>query len=234
LKVTHQGGESVVQDDATALIGSDASATIRIVRPGISRRHAVVSRDGSGWKVQDAGSRNGTFLDGQRVQVVSIDGPTTLFLGHPSDGEALSLVPSTTGAAAPTSKPASAPAAGSTQPLPAAAPPKDPSSTGRASAPAGSPASSPPAAAVATGAGASPKGRPPAKASDEARTPTRATAPTRTAAAVQASDIEVAQLTAAIRDQISAIKGLTWSVWAMIAVTAALIVLTLFVGILSN
>ena len=237
LKVTHQGGESVVQDDATALIGSDASATIRIVRPGISRRHAVVSRDGSGWKVQDAGSRNGTFLDGQRVQVVSIDGPTTLFLGHPSDGEALSLVPSTTGAPAAAGKPASAPAAGSTQPLPAAAPPKDASPTGRASAPAGSPAPPPPAAAaaaVATGAGASPKGRPPAKASDDARTPAKATAPARTAAPVQASDIEVAQLTAAIRDQISAIKGLTWSVWAMIAVTAALIVLTLFVGILSN
>jgi hypothetical protein len=48
------------------------------------------------------------------------------------------------------------------------------------------------------------------------------------------TDVELAQLTAAMRDQISAVKGLTWSVWAMIAVTAALIVLTLFVGILSN
>jgi hypothetical protein len=41
-------------------------------------------------------------------------------------------------------------------------------------------------------------------------------------------------LTAAIRDQINAIKGLTWSVWAMIAVTAALCVLTLFVGVLGS
>ena len=48
------------------------------------------------------------------------------------------------------------------------------------------------------------------------------------------SDVEIAQLTAAIRDQVKSIRSLTWSVWAMIAVTAALIVLTLFVGILSN
>jgi hypothetical protein len=186
--------------------------------------------------VQDAGSRNGTFLDGQRVQVVSIDGPTTLFLGHPSDGEALSLVPTPTGAPAATTTPSSPPAAGSTQPLPTATPPKDPRPSGSASTPDGSTAPPPPgaAAAAATTAGASPKGRPSAKASDGARTATRAAAPARPAASVQASDIEVAQLTAAIRDQISAIKGLTWSVWAMIAVTAALIVLTLFVGILSN
>jgi len=30
------------------------------------------------------------------------------------------------------------------------------------------------------------------------------------------------------------IKGLTWSVWAMIAVTAGLAILTLFVGIIGN
>jgi hypothetical protein len=37
-----------------------------------------------------------------------------------------------------------------------------------------------------------------------------------------------------LRDQINAVKGLTWSVWAMIAVTAALAVMTLFVGILGS
>ena len=84
LKVVHQGKETVVEDDATALIGSDASSAIRIVRPGISRRHALVSYDGTGWKVEDAGSRNGTFIDGNRVTVSMIDGLDNS-LSWPSD-----------------------------------------------------------------------------------------------------------------------------------------------------
>jgi hypothetical protein len=47
-------------------------------------------------------------------------------------------------------------------------------------------------------------------------------------------EVDLAALTNALRDQINAVKGLTWSVWAMIAVTAALAVMTLFVGILGS
>lgn len=38
----------------------------------------------------------------------------------------------------------------------------------------------------------------------------------------------------ALNDTVSSVRGLTWSVWAMIAVTAALVVLTLFVAIVGN
>ncbi len=38
----------------------------------------------------------------------------------------------------------------------------------------------------------------------------------------------------ALNDTVSSVRGLTWSVWAMIAVTAALVVLTLFVAIIGN
>lgn len=226
LKVTHQGNENVVADDATALIGSDASSTIRIVRPGISRRHVVLSHDGTGWKVQDAGSRNGTFKDGQRIQTAAIEGPTTLYLGHPTDGEAVALTPVAPAPAAPAPKP----------PTPTA---KDPDPDPEVF---DLPATPPPAATKVQ-----PMATPPPKAkksTTQARTASRAPSPAPGAAARPPStqpapfgsttDVEIAQLTAAIRDQISAVKGLTWSVWAMIAVTAALIVLTLFVGILSN
>lgn len=93
LNIIYQGSETAVDDDATVLIGSDAASTIRIVRPGISRKHAVASFDGTEWKVEDAGSRNGIFADGQRIQTTVISGPTTLYLGHPTDGEAISFVP---------------------------------------------------------------------------------------------------------------------------------------------
>jgi hypothetical protein len=213
LKVTHQGNENVVADGATALIGSDASSTIRIVRPGISRRHVVLSHDGSGWKVQDAGSRNGTFKDGQRIQTAAIDGPTTLYLGHPTDGEAVALMPVTPAPIAESEPeafdlPATPPPA-ATKVQPMATPPPKPK---KQTAP--------------TRATSKPPSPTPAVAASPRATPSTSFGTT--------TDVEIAQLTAAIRDQISAVKGLTWSVWAMIAVTAALIVLTLFVGILSN
>ncbi len=203
LKVIHQGNENVVDDVATALIGSDASATVRIVRPGISRRHAVISFDGATWKIEDAGSRNGTFKDGKRIQTLAIEGPTTLYLGHPTDGEAVSLVP-----IAPERTPDPDPVE-----EPFDLPPKPPVTT-----PVIAPSPEPTARRAATAPPRTQAGQTIVQPSS---------GPTST-------DIELAQLTAAIRDQISAVKGLTWSVWAMIAVTAALIVLTLFVGILSN
>ena len=192
LNVTHQGNENVIADGDTALIGSDASSDVRIVRPGISRRHAVVSYDGSDWKVEDAGSRNGTFENGKRVRTKTIDGPTTLFLGHPTNGETITLTP--------------------------VAELKTPALTPEPEIEAFDP---PPVVPVV-------RPETPAKT----QPPKTMVQPATTGSSV--SDVELAQLTAAMRDQISAVKGLTWSVWAMIAVTAALIVMTLFVGILSN
>lgn len=205
LKVIHQGNENVVDGATTTLIGSDASATVRIVRPGISRRHAVISFDGATWKIEDAGSRNGTFKDGKRIQTLAIEGPTTLYLGHPTDGEAVSLVPIAL------ERLSGSDSVGSDSvEAPFDLPPAPP-----VVAPASEPATR------RQGTSSSPKPH----AGQTVIQPSTGTTST---------DIELAQLTAAIRDQISAVKGLTWSVWAMIAVTAALIVLTLFVGILSN
>ena len=196
LKVIHQGNETVVDDGDTALIGSDAVASIRIVRPGISRRHAVLSDDGGQWKFADAGSRNGTYLDGERVQTISVDGPTTVYLGHPSEGEVVSLVPVVATKAA------------------TVAPEPDIMDAGL------EPTKVAEAAPIA-----------PAKPAPKR---TAAVATPKASGSQTVSDVELAQLTAAIRDQISAVKGLTGSVWAMIAVTAVLIVLSLFVGILAN
>jgi len=203
LKVTYRGQELVLDEGSSALIGSGDGSTIQIARPGISRRHLAVAYDGSKWKIEDAGSRNGTFAGGERIQVTTIDGSTSVVLGHPTEGEVVEFTD------------LSAASAGESDNLQAEidafvlpdTPPDDPEYA-RASAPTKTTAA---VTAGAAGAGT-------------ARKPGTMTSATGN------SD----QLTAAINDQIAAIKGLTWSVWAMIAVTAALCVLTLFVGILGG
>lgn len=96
LRVTGAGEDVTVPAGTTAVIGADSAATIKVARPGISRRHAVVKYDGSHWVVQDASSRNGTFHNGARIQSLDVKGPTTILLGHPGEGAEIVLTPVTT------------------------------------------------------------------------------------------------------------------------------------------
>ena len=111
LTVASAGDEVTVPAGTTAVIGADPSATVRVARPGISRRHAVVKYDGSHWVLQDASSRNGTFHDGARIQFLDITGPTKVLLGHPVEGTELDLTPVGTPTSTPAPKATSAQAA---------------------------------------------------------------------------------------------------------------------------
>lgn len=93
LRVTGAGKDVTVPVGTTAVIGADSAATIKVARPGISRRHAVLKYDGSQWVVHDASSRNGTFHNGARIQVLDIKGPTTIRLGHSAEGTEIVLTP---------------------------------------------------------------------------------------------------------------------------------------------
>ena len=172
LKISHRGTETVIADGAGALLGADPGATVRIARPGISRRHVLVTHTASGWVVEDAASKNGTYHEGSRITRLTIDGPTTIRLGHPTEGEAVTLTPVPDEATAVLPEPPRGRAAGRTA----------------ASAPT-------PAAAV---------------------------------------DPRLDEMLATLADTVKALRGLTFSVWAMIAVTAVLALLTLFVGILGR
>ena len=91
LRLAYEDQEVIVPDGSTAVIGSDPDATVRIARPGISRRHVVAKSDGGTWKIQDASSRNGTYHEGARIQSLDIAAPTTIVLGHPTDGASIAL-----------------------------------------------------------------------------------------------------------------------------------------------
>ena len=55
-------------------IGRDEEADFSIPYPFISRKHAVISRQGETFSIRDTGSKNGTFVNGKQVT----DQPVTL------------------------------------------------------------------------------------------------------------------------------------------------------------
>lgn len=75
-------GQSVMLTEGTVLVGRDPSAPVRLVDSRVSRRHAEIVTLGGESAVVDAGSTNGTFVNGDAVtratlrdgDVVSIGG----------------------------------------------------------------------------------------------------------------------------------------------------------------
>ena len=75
-------------------LGRDASADVVSTNPTVSRSHATVTHDGEGWKIEDAGSSAGTFIDGRRIQSARLTGSTAVWLGDPDTGERVVIVAS--------------------------------------------------------------------------------------------------------------------------------------------
>jgi pSer/pThr/pTyr-binding forkhead associated (FHA) protein len=73
----------------TIRIGRDAASAIRIDDEGVSRAHVEIFRVSNHWFARDLGSRNGTFLDGQRIDDALLPSRCTLSLGV--DGPRLEL-----------------------------------------------------------------------------------------------------------------------------------------------
>jgi DNA-binding NtrC family response regulator len=86
LVVEAESGEGpsreVVVDDDCFRIGSHPSNDLVLDDPRVSRFHFRIEREGSGWKVTDDGSLNGTYLCGVRVMEAHLRMPeSTITLG---------------------------------------------------------------------------------------------------------------------------------------------------------
>lgn len=71
----------------------------------VSWRHATISWGGRGWVIEDHGSTNGTYVQGQRIHQMEIGPGTAVHLGNATDGPRLNL----SGAAAGAHNPQGAP-----------------------------------------------------------------------------------------------------------------------------
>lgn len=60
-------GRSIVLVAGENLIGRDTAAAVCLDYAGVSRRHARVTLDARGATIEDLGSKNGTYLRGQRL-----------------------------------------------------------------------------------------------------------------------------------------------------------------------
>jgi len=65
-----QHGEPMIPiDGEVAVFGRGRNVDVRLDDPGLSRRHVRFFRMDGGWWIEDLGSRNGTFVDGERLGV---------------------------------------------------------------------------------------------------------------------------------------------------------------------
>lgn len=60
-------GQSYAVQLGSQLVGRSADADLVIASPNLSRRHAYLSWDGTQLEVEDAGSTNGTTVNGERI-----------------------------------------------------------------------------------------------------------------------------------------------------------------------
>jgi pSer/pThr/pTyr-binding forkhead associated (FHA) protein len=74
-------GQVFALNKALLTIGRGSECDVVIADVSISRRHAQVLRQETGWYVQDLGSRNGTAINGQRLSEP----------GHLEDGDTLTV-----------------------------------------------------------------------------------------------------------------------------------------------
>ncbi|MFF4020490.1 FHA domain-containing protein [Streptomyces sp. NPDC001843] len=76
----------------TYTLGRDPQGDIVFDDARVSWRHATVSYNGRSWVIEDHGSTNGTFVQGQRIpQQMEIGPGSAVYLGNASDGPRLNL-----------------------------------------------------------------------------------------------------------------------------------------------
>src|SRR5690348_15736906 len=77
----------------TVRIGRAMDNDVVVMNSSVSRHHAELRHDGSGWELVDLQSRQGTFVEGTRVSRHPVAAPTEIVVGEPRRGEVLRVVP---------------------------------------------------------------------------------------------------------------------------------------------
>src|SRR6056297_2565215 len=74
-------------------IGRGMQATLHVDSGRVSRIHVEVVFEDGGWVLRDAGSTNGTYFDGERIESVPLEGDMVVRLGREGPTLYLSVDP---------------------------------------------------------------------------------------------------------------------------------------------
>ncbi|WP_239334305.1 ATP-binding cassette domain-containing protein [Frankia sp. CiP3] len=91
LKIVSSTGEVIITGDRPFVVGRGKGSDLVLIDRQVSRRHVVITRTDTEWTAQDVSSY-GTWVDGQRVKQVAVQGEIRLRLGAP-DGPELAVLP---------------------------------------------------------------------------------------------------------------------------------------------
>ncbi|MBZ3902777.1 ABC transporter ATP-binding protein/permease [Streptomyces griseiscabiei] len=90
--VLELNGQTWTLDPSRAYtLGRDPQGDIVFDDARVSWRHATISFGGRSWVIEDHGSTNGTFVQGQRIHQLEIGPGSAVYLGNATDGPRLSL-----------------------------------------------------------------------------------------------------------------------------------------------
>ncbi|WP_328367190.1 FHA domain-containing protein [Streptomyces sp. NBC_00445] len=86
-------------------LGRDPQGDIVLDDARVSWRHATISWGGRSWVIEDHGSTNGTFVQGQRIHQMEIGPGSAVHLGNATDGPCLNASGTAAAAAQPQQQP---------------------------------------------------------------------------------------------------------------------------------
>ncbi|MFD5339648.1 ABC transporter ATP-binding protein/permease [Streptomyces hawaiiensis] len=86
-------------------LGRDPQGDVVFDDARVSWRHATVSFNGRSWVIEDHGSTNGTFVQGQRIHQMELGPGSAVNLGNATDGPRLNLSGAAASAATPQAQP---------------------------------------------------------------------------------------------------------------------------------
>ena len=77
----YQGGEFPLRPNREIIIGRSSDLDMVLVEDMVSRKHAKISTDDHSVSIQDLGSTNGTFVNGEKVRAIRLKGGDRILVG---------------------------------------------------------------------------------------------------------------------------------------------------------
>jgi ABC-type multidrug transport system ATPase subunit len=92
LEVSTAGIRKLVESDQRLVVGRGEEADLQVADSRISRRHLAVQRTSQGWLLEDL-SRNGSYVNGRRIERLILSGPAVVILGAASGAPEVRIQP---------------------------------------------------------------------------------------------------------------------------------------------